>query len=527
MPETGTTPASVPEMLDAVARARPEALAVSCPDGQMSYSELVAESVAAASRLRATGIRRGACIAFLLGEASAQYIALLLGALRVGAVVATLNARAKAREVTFSLERACPSLLVTTSWFDQILDTAEIPAGCDVAVLDRAGSFTSAGPDLPPEEITRKQLEFGPDDAARIIFTSGTAAQPKGCLHSHGALVAQAQGAAERLRLREDDRYWTPLPLFHTAGWTMLAPLSCGASFHHPGRFEPVRALEQIVSEHCTVLFPGFETIWMQVLTHPRFDADDMSAVRLVVNVGSPERLRTMQTMLPHAPQVSNTGCTECSGWLAIGTADDSAEDRLTSCGRPFPGMEVRIVDSVTREDVQDGEVGELMFRGPSRLTEYVGDPEGTAAAIDPAGWFHTGDLLTRRPDGSLVYVSRLKDMLKVGGENVAAAEIEDHLLRHPAVVRASVVAAPDERYGEVAAAFVELRPDTVVTEEELISHCLGQIATFKVPRYIRFVSSWPMSGTKIKKADLRAAIASDLQDRGITSAPSLTNSPP
>ena len=340
-----------------------------------------------------------------------------------------------------------------------------IPDECAVVTLERAESFASATAAVATEEVMSEQAQLGPDDPARIIFTSGTTAHPKGCLHTHAALIAQAQAAAERLGLSEHDRYWTPLPLFHTAGWTILAPLSRGASAHHPGRFEPGQSLEQIVSERCTVLFPGFETLWMQVLTHPRFDPNDMDAVRVVINAASPERLRIMQDLLPHAPQVTNTGCTECSGWLAIGEAAASLDERMRSCGRPFSNMEVRLVDQETGRDVQNGLPGELLFRGPSRLKEYVRDPDGTAAAIDAAGWFHTGDLVRRELDGSLIYLTRLKDMLKVGGENVAAAEIEDHLLTHPAVAQAQVVAAPDERYGEVAAAFVELRDGATATE--------------------------------------------------------------
>jgi fatty-acyl-CoA synthase len=506
-------------MVDAVAERFPDALALSFPDGRMTYAELVDASVAAACRIRAAGIRRGDCVAFLLGEASAKYVAVLLGTLRLGAVAAPLNARAKQRELSLTLAQAAPRLLLTTAWSDELLRTVSIPDRCAVAGLQLATSFTSAREGIDAEEIAAEQARLGPDDPARIIFTSGTTAHPKGCLHSHRALVAQADAAAERLALTEHDRYWTPLPLFHTAGWTMLAPLSRGASFHHPGRFDAERSLEQIVSEQCTVLFPGFETIWMQVLTHPRFDADALHVVRLVINVGSAERLRVMQELLPHAPQVSNTGCTECSGWLAIAEADGSLDDRLISCGRPLAGMEVRIVDPDTGADAAEGVAGELLFRGPSRLTGYVGDPEETAAVIDHDGWFHTGDLQRRAPDGSLIYVSRLKDMLKVGGENVAAAEIEEYLLTHPAIFRAQVVAAPDERYGEVAAAFVELQRDASLTEQELISYCLGRIATFKVPRYVRFVTSWPMSGTKIKKAELRTVIAVELSDRGIKSA--------
>jgi fatty-acyl-CoA synthase len=509
-------------MVDAVAERYPDALAVSCPDRRLSYAELVADSKAAAQSMWASGVRRGDRVAFLLPEVSAEHIALLLGTLRLGAVAVTLNARAKARELNFVLESAAPSILITASWFDALLEAASIPTGCPPVVLDRGEAYIARGHGIGQAEVEAAQEQIQSGDPARIIFTSGTTATPKGCLHSHSALVAQAQGVAERLRLSPTDRYWTPLPMFHTAGWTMLAPLSCGASFHHPGRFEAAGSLDQIVRERCTVLFPGFETIWMPVLAHPRFDPADLADVRLVINVGSPQRLRMMQDLLPHAPQVSNTGCTECSGWLAIASPEAAFEDRIGTCGQPLAGMEVRIIDPETGGETEPGVPGELLFRGPARLTGYIGDEDNRDTAIDPDGWFHTGDFMMRAPDGALIFLSRLKDMLKVGGENVAAAEIEDQLLLHPAVERAQVVAAPDARYGEVAAAFVERRDGMTVTEEELVSHCLGQIATFKVPRYVRFVTDWPMSGTKIKKATLRALISDELQSRGLAVAPPL-----
>ena len=205
---------------------------------------------------------------------------------------------------------------------------------------------------------------------------------------------------------------------------------------------------------------------------------------------------------------------TESSAFLALGRLDDPLEARLTTGGHPMPGMAVRVVDPDTGADLPPGTPGELLFRGADGFDGYFRDPEATAATIDAQGWVHTGDVSPSTPTGGS-RSARLKDMLKVGGENVAAAEIEDHLLTHPAVGMVAVVAAPDARYVEVPAAFVQLAPGASATAEELIAHCVGRIASFRVPRYVRFVAEWPMSGTKIRKFALRARIAEELAAAG------------
>jgi fatty-acyl-CoA synthase len=192
-----------------------------------------------------------------------------------------------------------------------------------------------------------------------------------------------------------------------------------------------------------------------------------------------------------------------------------------------MPGMRCRVVDPETGVERPPGVDGELWFRGPNAFDGYFRDPGGTAAAFDADGWFHSGDVVVADAEGRLAFRSRLKDMLKVGGENVAAAEVEGHLLRHPAVGIVAVVAAPDAHYVEVPAAFVQLADGATATEEELIAFCLDAIATFRVPRYVRFVDEWPMSGTKIKKFVLRERIADELKRRGITEAPRLRSSRP
>jgi fatty-acyl-CoA synthase len=496
---------TVVELVEDNARARPDALSIAFPDARLTHAELAAAVRRAAALLRARGVVPGDHVGLFLPGASADYLVFALGAMRLGAVAVCLNARFKTRELGHALLTSHCRVLLTAAPLRAVVDRCDV-AGTEVLDAVELRPVWQAGDPAPDEPSAAV-----PDAPARIIYTSGTTSMPKACVHTLAAMAHQGTTVAERLHLGPEDRFWTPLPLFHTGGWTpFLAAQAAGSSYHHTGHFDATVGLRQIVDDRCTVLFPGFETIWMQILTHPEFDAARFDAARLVVNVGVPERLRIMQDLLPHAPQVSNTGCTEVGGFLCLGEAGDPEESRFHTAGPLLDGMEARLVDPFTDEDVPDGTPGELLVRGPACLSGYHGDPAATAEALRD-GWFRTGDLLSRRPTGEFVFLSRLKDMLKVGGENVAAVEIEDHLLTHPAVHMVAVVSAPDAHYGEVPAAFVELRPGAEATDEEIVAFCTGTIASFKVPRHVRFVRDWPMSGTKIRKVELRERLADEL----------------
>ena len=229
-----------------------------------------------------------------------------------------------------------------------------------------------------------------------------------------------------------------------------------------------------------------------------------------------------MAARVPQAIQISTVAMTEASAYLCLGQLDDSYEQRMTTGGRPMPGMQCRVIDPETGIDQPAGVPGELLFRGPNMFDGYFRDPELTATVIDSDGYFHTGDQVVADADGRLTFLGRLRDMLKVGGENVSAAEVEGYLVLHPSVQIVQVVGAPDAYYGEVPVAFVELAPGTSATEDELIDFCLNKIATYRVPRYVRFVETWPMSGTKVQKFKLREQIAAELKEKGITEAPRL-----
>jgi acyl-CoA synthetase (AMP-forming)/AMP-acid ligase II len=344
-----------------------------------------------------------------------------------------------------------------------------------------------------------------------MMYTSGTTADPKGCLISHEALVRTAVAVSDRFELTEDERLWDPLPLFHMAGLLQLtAIVHTGGTFLTMTHFEPAAAIRQMEQERCTFAYPCFPTITQSIVHHPRFDPSRLRDVRAVLDTATPDTLREIGARWDGVPVLTSYGLTEGGGVVAFSHLHDPEEKRVTTGGRPLRGMQVRITDPETDEELPVGEVGQILVRGPGIFDGYHGDPEKTAEAMR-GGWLHTGDLGTVDEDGRVSYRGRSKDMLKVGGENVAALEIEAFLETHPAVKIAQVVGVPDPKYLEVPAAFVELTPGAHATEDELIAHCRGRVASFKVPRHVRFVDEWPMSATKIQKHRLRELLADDL----------------
>lgn len=525
------------------------------PDERASYPELATRTTQMARRLVGLEVGPGDKVGLLMPP-GVDYLALLFAAASIGAAAVPINARFKAHELnhvvthsrmrTLVTSRDAPDLAQVHDRIEQALPGLRESNGSalhlDVApdlqhvlslgkdpvpapYLDRE-AFIALGHDVSDERMEALRYRVALRDPAVVMYTSGTTAAPKGALLPHEGLVRKGVTVSRtRLDLSPDDRVWTPLPLYHIGG--VAFAVTCvvsGATYVHAGNFDPGVSVRQLGEERCTLALPAFETIWLQVLDHPDLPSTDLSALRLVFNVGVPERLAEMQQRLPHAIQVSGFGATESCSFVSIGQPWDDLDTRVGTCGFPLIDVDLRIVDPDTGRELGPYERGEIQFRGPCTLTSYLHDEQKTASVIDEGGWFRSGDLGLLDEDGRLVFVSRLKDMLKVGGENVAAAEVEGYLLRHPAVLLAQVVSAPDARYDEVPTAFVQLRPGETATEDELIEFCLGNIATFKVPRYVRFVDEWPMSGTKIKKHVLRDQIRAELDQAGISQAPKLTS---
>ncbi len=300
--------------------------------------------------------------------------------------------------------------------------------------------------------------------------------------------------------------------MFHSAFTQPLTgTLHFGGTFISMTHFEPGMALELMAREKVTVAFPAFPTITLQLLHHPRYTADTFKDVRVMLNVGPPEELVAMQALMPHTTQITCFGMSECGGSVAMCSPDDPVALRSQCSGKALPGIEIEVRDPETGETLAPGERGEIVARGRGVFGGYYNDPAKTAAAFWEGGWFRTGDLGVLDAESRIAFHGRLKDMLKVGGENVAAVEIEGYLALHPAVKLAQVVGLPDEKYGEVPVAFVELVPGATTTEAEMIEFCRDEIASFKIPRHVRFVQDWPMGATKILKSVLRELILAEM----------------
>jgi fatty-acyl-CoA synthase len=300
--------------------------------------------------------------------------------------------------------------------------------------------------------------------------------------------------------------------MFHLSSILPLtAAILVGSRFATMVDFDVDVALEQIERERVTFHFGTFPTLNQELLGHPRFREADLSSIRYVNQAGPPDLQRALQAAFPQAIQISPYGCTELGGIIAMSEPSDEPETRAVASGTPFPGIEVRIVDPETREELPVGARGEIAGRGWSMFEGYHNAPERNAEAMDADGWFYTGDMGALDETGRLTFLGRTKDMLKVGGENVAALEVESFLATHPAVRLAQVVGLPDDRLTEVPAAFVQLEPGADASAEELVAFCRGQIASFKIPRHVRFVDEWPMSATKIQKFKLREELLAEL----------------
>jgi acyl-CoA synthetase (AMP-forming)/AMP-acid ligase II len=337
-------------------------------------------------------------------------------------------------------------------------------------------------------------------------------------------MTGNARALAKRYDIRAGDRFWSPLPMFHIAGILPLTgAIDRSAAYLTIPNFEAGMALDMLSRERATHAYPCFVTIMQDLINHPRFGDVDLSRVRLMnsnLAVQPAWIAQAIAKAMPQAAQVGTYGLTEGVGTICTSRPDDPYELRVGRLGVPLDGWEVKIVDPETGLRRAPGEQGEIRARGPFAMRGYYRDPEKTAASFDTEGWMRTGDIGSIDVSGHIMFHGRLKDMLKVGGENVAAAEIEAVLDSHPAVQLSQVVGMPDPRYAEVPAAFVELKAGAAANAGELIAFCEGKIARFKIPRVVRFVDSWPMSTTKIQKFQLRDRLLAEAGAEGVSAPP-------
>jgi acyl-CoA synthetase (AMP-forming)/AMP-acid ligase II len=519
---------TIGDTLVRTAARRPDCESLVFPERRETYAETLAGAESVARSLLAHGVERGETVAVLMPNCL-EFVHTLFGCALLGVRALLVNARYKAHELAYVLGDAGAVAVVTTDLVSEYVDfvplidraAEKLGARLRLRVLlgsssplgyQDATSFAAAGESVSLDEVVRRRRSIRIRDVGIMMYTSGTTADPKGCLISHEALVRTAAAVSDRFELVEDERLWDPLPLFHMGGLLQLtATVHTGGTFLTMTHFEPAAAIRQMEDEGCTFAYPCFPTITQAILHHPDFDASRLANVRAVLDTGPPEMLRDVAARWNGVPVLTSYGLTEAGGVIAFSHLHDPEEKRVTTGGRPLRGMEVRIADPETDDELPVGEVGQILVRGPGLFDGYHGDPAKTAETMR-GGWLHTGDLGAVDEDGRVAYRGRSKDMLKVGGENVAALEIEAFLQTHPAVKIAQIVGVPDPKYQEVPAAFVELAPGAAASEADLVAFCRGTIAGFKVPRHVRFVAEWPMSATKIQKHRLREQLLEELR---------------
>jgi len=521
------------DLLVEATRRDPERPAFVLPEERRSYAELLDGAWRVARGLAALGVSRGDHVGLLMPN-SADYVESFFGIALLGAVVVPLNTRLK-RELGFVVAKADLVAVLTSDAVveyvdftevlrdalpsladaaDVALDLPEAPRLRSVALLRGGGRPGFLGADafarLAAAAPEPEPAAVDPADTAAILFTSGTTAEPKGCVLSHRALTARPLWRlAERIAAGGTPVVWSVGPLFHIASLQLLiGSVGAGGTYTTDLHFEPERAIEAIRRDGATTIWPWFPAVIEALLEHPSFDVEAFASVTSIGLVGPPELLRRVQGLLPRAELLTSCGMTETGGTYALSAAADTAEQRATTMGVAEPGIEVRVVDLERGEVTAPGLAGEILVRGETVMDGYY----ELAGGRDEDGWIHTGDLYTETGSGHLVFNGRLKDMLKVGGENVAAVEVEALLCEHPAVKIAEVVGAPHSRLDEVPVAFVELNPGATLGEDELAEFCRDRVASFKVPRRVRVVAAadWPMSATKVDKRVLREWAAAD-----------------
>ena len=359
------------------------------------------------------------------------------------------------------------------------------------------------------------KLQF--DDAINIQFTSGTTGAPKGATLTHHNILNNGFFIGAAQRFTDRDRVCIPVPLYHCFGMVLgnIACITHGSAMVYPGEgFDALATLEAVEAEKCTALY-GVPTMFIAELGLPEMKRFDLSSLRTGIMAGSPCPIEVMRRCVSEMNMSEVTiayGMTETSPVSTQTAFDDPLERRVSTVGRAHPHVEIKIVDTDGRI-VPVGAPGELCTRGYSVMLGYWGDPERTAEAIDAARWMHTGDLATMDADGYVNIVGRIKDMVIRGGENVYPREIEEFLFRHPKVEAAQVVGVPDPKYGEELCAWVKLKSGTTATPEEIQDFCRAQIAHYKIPRYIKFVDSFPMTVTgKVQKFMMREQMVQELR---------------
>ena len=504
------------------------------PGVSITYGELYERARALAKGLIAQGVKPGTPVAILMPNCLDFLVAHYAVQLAYGVSV-LLNARYKQFDLRHVVAHCDAELLMTTDVIDEHVNFTDVLAGtypeltspgagtslrlADAPRLKKivlfgqkrlstalsADALIDSGKTITDEALARSSAGRHGEETAVMIYTSGTTSAPKGCELSHAGLQRSWSIFARAVKLESGQKVWDPMPFFHSGGVGLMTGIMArGATIVSSAHFDAEVIVDLILEHRVEHLYPGFHLMGLPVVTSPRYDAVSFAFVRTMVVIGPLGTLRKIQSLLPpHAPVLNLFGMSEGSGLVTLTPPEASEDQRLLTNGRQLPGIEVRVVDPDSGQLSEPGAAGEIQFRGGGALRGYYKDPVATEKTILADGWVRTGDVGRMDGEGWLRYEGRYKELLRVGGENFAAAEVESFLSAHSAVKYVQVVGRPDDRLGEVPVAFVECNDGSVATPQDIIDFCRDKIAKFKIPRQVIFVTEWPMSATKIQKFKL------------------------
>ncbi|MCA8926496.1 MAG: AMP-binding protein [Alphaproteobacteria bacterium] len=507
-------------------------------DRRHTFNQISEQVDRAARAAMAAGVRKGDHVAVWL-QNSDRFVFIVLGLLKAGAVLVPINTRFRTNDLEYVLRQSDSSMLLTHNtsgpigYLDMVREVVKLPATGDaiddpnfpilrkVLILDdaaHAGTLSwdaalEAGARIGDTALAERANSIQPTDIALIKYTSGTTGFPKGAMHTHN-IIRNVTERGFRMGITRNDKIMSYLPLFHAFGFSecLLMSIITGACQIVTETFDPAEVMDLVEREGASIVH-GFEAHALALANEQERRPRDVSTLRTGVMAGgqlsATPVLRKMERLLAPIHSVSGHGMTET--WIGVGLSalDDSTELRHEASGYPGLGFDVRIQDLETGELCPVGQEGELQVRGRFLMQGYYKKPKETAESYTADGWFKTGDTAKWRTDGVFRFVGRHKDMLKVGGENVDPMEVEGLLLDHPGVHQVAVVGCPDEKLSEVAVAYVERVPGGTVSEEDVIGHCRGKVASFKIPRHVVFLDAFPMTASgKIRKVELRADAA-------------------
>lgn len=500
-----------------------EALVMTSQNYRATYRELWQQTEALAKSLLAFGIEKGDRVG-IWSPNRYEWVLVQFATARVGAILVNVNPAYKVNDLQYALRQSKIKLLIAAPSFrstnyvqmlEEIRPTCEYPT--QTVILDHDWeAFLKAGESISTTALETREQTLQFDDPINIQYTSGTTGSPKGATLSHHNILNNGFFIGEILKYSEQDRICIPVPFYHCFGMVIgnLACITHGACMVIPGEFfDPEQVMRTVQDEKCTSLY-GVPTMFIAELGHPNFHKYDFSSLRTGVMAGSncpTDTMKKVQQQMNMREVTVCYGMTETSPVSTQSRTDAPLDKRVSTVGTVHPHLEVKIVDPATGQVVPRGQQGELCTRGYSVMLGYWDMPEATAKAIQN-GWMHTGDLAVMDEEGYIQIVGRIKDTIIRGGENIAPREIEEFLLTHEAVTDIHVIGVPDTKYGEEVMAWVKLAEGNHVAPEQLRAYCMGKIATFKIPRYWKFVEDFPMTVTgKIHKVEMREISTKEL----------------